>query len=322
MGIIFDSRDSLIRSGPVSSIRDFGALRDWRGHESPAVLIDRPEDFTWSGSDHDASALNPGPYADLDNAIHYVSGTDQLIATPDVVVNGTDEEVQFGCWFKLDELPAVLTETEIPFLRLTNTSSSAYLEGVFVLQSDGSVTMRARYFTGVVSGTYTHPDTVDIVDWTFIAFHFHHVVGGSESRIWIDPGNDNQLGGGGTTNLPAGTYNQLELFRGVGVGPGNLRGIKFTDLMVMRKNVGDSTPTDVTFSTPGSGASWTVPAGITSIIASMWGGGGGSGGYGEFGVSSGPGGHGGGAGFSRGDARRDVGGVGRRRRRSWPGRGS
>lgn len=297
MGIIFDSRDALIVGTPVSTIVSFGALRDWRGHASHDNLIDAPEDLTWTGTDHEATVLNPGPYSDLDNGVHVVSGTDILDNQLDVLVSSHDHEVGFSSWVKLSELASVATETELPFVKLINTVSSAYLEFVFVVQSDGGVTMRARYFTGVSSFTFTHPDAVNIVDWTFIAVHFHHYTSGTDERIFIDPGNDNALGGGTSLNIPAGTYNQFEVCGGSGVGAGNLKGIQFADLMVTRTIIDDTLPTDVIFTTPGSETPFIVPAGITQIVATVWSAGAGSGGGGDA-VNS-FGGHGGGSGFTK-----------------------
>lgn len=299
MPILFDSRDALIRSGPVSTLKDLGVLRDWRGHTAEAILIDAPADLVWSGSDHDATIQNPGPYADIDNGVTYASGSDSLeAANADIVANATDDTLHFASWVKLDELPAVLTETEIPFARATNTSSGAYVELVFVVQPAGTVTLRGRIFTGVTTTTYTHPDNLDIVNWTFIDIHFHWYVGGSSPRIWIDPGNDNIQGGGAVVDIPAGTFDLVEVLRGPGVAPGNLKGVKFADFMVLREEFADVVPpSSITFTTTGAAQNWVVPTGVTSITATMWGGGGGSGGWGEFGGSSGSGGTGGGAGY-------------------------
>lgn len=296
MSILFDSKDSLIDGPDVNVIRTADLFRDWIGHHTSSYVVDQSDDFEqFADTTLILTADNAGPY-DITNGISLISGVGNMDCDTSIVAttSGLTKLVDYSCWVDLTDVPIPASEFELSFLRITNTTSQDYLEIFFLLNTNGTIQLRCKTFMNQVLSTATHPDVMVRDDWTFFAVRFDHTSVADSDTIYMDPGNDNSLGFDPGPNLRANTYNLVEMVRGDGQSPGNVKEIKFANLLLGRFAPVDVSPQDITFLTPGE-TSWDVPADVSFLTITLWSGGGGGGGGGSLGN----GGDGGGSGFTK-----------------------
>lgn len=297
MSILFDSDNALLGAeGEVVPGNPFGALRDWVGHIDETFNIDEATDFTWSGSSHVAAANLPGPY-DVNNQIYFISGTDSLDADAAYTLTASDIKLEVAAWVKLEDVPTPGgSDFEFPFILITDDGTGGFLEVVFLFRTDNTVALRGRFSNdGIVTHESTHPDNMNRTEWLFFAVQFDHHPPVGTVTLAMDPGNDNVVETHpDDINILAKTYDTIQLCPGAGQSPGNLKGIRFSNVMVLRIPPADVADMGISFVTPGSHV-YEVPTGVTEIVTTMWAGGGGGGGGG----SASFGGFGGGSGFTK-----------------------
>lgn len=294
MPILFDSDNALLGvSVPPIPGEPFGVVRDWVGHIDESFNIDAATDFTWSGTSRIAVAGLEGPY-DVDNQIYVISGTDSLDAPASYTLTSGDIILEVAAWVRFDDVPTPTgSDFEFPFILITDNGTGGFLEVVFLFKTDNTVVLRARFSNdGIVTHESTHPDNMARTDWLFFSVLFDHHPPVGDVTIAMDPGNDNVVESHpDNINISAKTYDTIKLCTGPGQSPGNLKGIRFSNVMVLRVTPEDPGGLGVTFDTPGSHV-YEVPAGVTELVATMWAGGGGGGGggsmsFGGFGAGSG-----------------------------------
>lgn len=297
MTILFDSDNALLGvSVPPIPGNAFGALRDWVGHADETYDIASALDFVWSGSSHVAVANLPGPY-DVNNQIYFISGMDSLDIDVSLLVTPTEIKLELAAWVMFDDVPTPTgSDFEQTFLLVTDDGTGAFLQVSFIFRTDNTVGLLARFSNdGVITHESTHPDDMSRTGWLFFAVQFdHHPIGGLET-LFMDPGNDNLVDTHpDNVNIDDHQYDTVQLMPGAGQSPGNLKGVRFSNVMILRIPPADTSGMGISFVSPGSHV-YEVPTGVTEIIATIWAGGGGGGGGG----SASFGGFGGGSGFTK-----------------------
>lgn len=290
MTLLFDSRDSLLGGpGVVIPGEPFEVIRDWVGHTGEDFEIQGPLDFKWDSVDHVAGAKLPGPY-DVDNQIYYIQGTAALFADVSLLIFNPEPIFEIAAWVKFDDVPTPPSvDFEMSFFRMVDVDTDDFFEIFFVFKTDNTVQLKCVFGDLVTTVDATHPDDMARTGWLFFSAQFDHTSGPGDT-IRMDPGNDNLQGFDPGPRIGTTTYDEIYVLGGAGQSPSDTKGIRFANILGLRVVPDVGTDTDVIFSVPGPFV-FQVPAGVFSLVATIWaagagGGGGGSasvGGWGEGG---------------------------------------